>query len=126
MQETLNYIQENKQRYVDELFEFNNDSPLCKVLYFGEYLTHWDAAFSIRTNASLKHAPPPKSLTPSEINALDTSPLATWRIHKPFGISQTPTRIRASMETGKVTVPRLFDTTTVSPSVRPRSVASIG
>ena len=59
------------------LFEFNDDSPLRKVLYFCEDLTHCDAAFSIRTNASLKHAPPPKSLTPSEIRALDTIPLAT-------------------------------------------------
>ena len=47
---------------------------------------------STSTRASLKQAPPPRSVSVSGHSALAVAPLSVWRLHNPLGNIATPPR----------------------------------
>jgi hypothetical protein len=78
------------------------------------------------TRASLKHAPPPRSVSVSGTSAVPVVLLRVLRRHSPLGRLTVPRRIDGTTESGQCTSPRSLNIRTKSPSANPRSCASSG
>jgi outer membrane protein assembly complex protein YaeT len=78
------------------------------------------------TLASLKQAPPPRSVSVSGTSAVPVVLLRVLRRHRPFGRLTIPGGTLGETPTGQCTSPRSLKTRTRSPSSSPRVPASSG
>ena len=78
------------------------------------------------TRASLKQAPPPRSVSASGTSAFAVEPFSVLFRHSPLGRLTTPGRTPAFTVTGQWTSPPALKTRAVSPVARLRRAASAG